>query len=272
MQRFCFLAVMACAPFFGFTTPASAELADGLVSYWNWDDTLADSVGAGNGTYVGDTSETFVPGLFGSAVELDGGSEHIQVNNESLYDFGAAGNGFSISTWTQVGAFDTTWQALIAKGEGSEFRLHRRGSEQNLAFNAGGGGDTPAAGGSINDGEWHHIAAVHYGGAGPLNELWVDGMLVASGGNSTNVADNDQPLMIGENPDAQGREWEGLIEDTAIWGRPLTQDEIMAIHDSGRAGRSLGDLTSSQVIPEPASALLLAGLGLFAVSRRNRRA
>ena len=118
---------------------AGAAVVDGLIGYWSFDGDLLDtsnSANVHNGTYVGDTSPTYTAAKFGTGIELDGNTEHIQAADHADFDFGAGGTGMSISAWFTVAAFDTTWQAFIAKGEGSEFRLHRNGNSNNLAWNA----------------------------------------------------------------------------------------------------------------------------------------
>ena len=39
--------------------------------------------------------------------------------------------------------------------------------------------------------------------------------------------------MIGENPDALGLTWSGLIDDIGIWNRPLTANEISYLYKGG---------------------------------------
>jgi len=206
---------------------AGAAIIDNLVSYWPMDGTVADIWGGYTSTHTGGT-EDYTAAKFGQGILLDGGTEQIEVQEVGQYDFGAMGGGFTISAWFSVNNFDTSWQALVAKGEGNEFRVHRQSGGNNLAFNAGGGGDlgNPT---NVNDGVLHHMVAVH--GGGTTNKLWIDGTYVEAA--RGNVADNNQPLMIGENPDAQNREWEGVIDDVAIWGRPLSDAEVNQIWNGG---------------------------------------
>ena len=126
--------------------------------------------------------------------------------------------------------FTKSWQALIAKGEGNRWRVHRRGGENILTGN-GGNGDVPAGTPDINDGELHHIVLV----SDPENDevrLYSDGEL-ASSNNGPAIQSNDNPMMIGENPDARNRTWSGMIDDVGIWDRPITEDEIATIWNGG---------------------------------------
>ena len=124
---------------------------------------------------------------------------------------------------------------MIAKGEGNRWRIHRRGGEAQLTGN-GGSGDVPGATGDINDGEIHHLVLV----SDPENEqvrFYSDGELVSEGG-APAIQSNDNPMMIGENPDARGRTWGGLIDDVGVWNRPLTEEEIAYMYNEGK-GREI---------------------------------
>lgn len=254
---------------------ASAALSTGLTAYYTFNNTLNDGSPNLNhanwhesGAAAPDGVASYAAGKFGSGALLDGGTEHIQPGSaDTPFDYGAAG--FTISTWAKVNAFDTTWQALIVKGEGGNLRLHRNGGTNGLAFVAGLGDLANPA--NVNDGLFHHIVAVHDpsnalgGGAG--NRLYVDGVSVFLGG-ATIVGTNNNPLMIGENPEGgSNREWNGVIDDLALWGRPLTNSEVLQLYNNG-TGASLASLIA---VPEPTTALLailgLAGIGM----RRGRR-
>ena len=44
----------------------------------------------------------------------------------------------SLSAWFRVDSWDTSWQCLVAKGEGSRWRIHRSGGDANQLAYAGG--------------------------------------------------------------------------------------------------------------------------------------
>lgn len=287
-----------------FTVPAHAEFSDGLVAYWPFEGNFEDSLGV----YHGESSEfiddaepiPFAEGKFGQSVHLNGEKQSIYINGgsggndntiedpggvtdtiENRFDFafveGEENTGsVAISTWFTVDAFDTSWQALIAKGEGSGWRLHRRGGDvpAELVFTGGTGGDGPRynAGGDIidiePDGEtWHHVVAmtdgslIHNGEEGECDielvnageaeclhskQVWVDGQLVSTLA-STRLEDRANLMQIGDNPDSANREWEGRVDDVAVWERALTVGEIQALYNEG-AGTSLSALLNPGLV------------------------
>ena len=174
-----------------------------LIAYWPFDGDLSDKAGNNDGEAQGTDDISYDDGQFGQGIDLDGVDQFIQtpVENEEVFDF-QDGTGFSISAWYRVDEFTKSWQALIAKGEGNRWRIHRRGGEGQLTGN-GGSGDVAGATGDINDGEIHHLVLV----SDPENEqvrFYSDGELVSEGG-APAIQSNDNPMMIGENPDARGR-------------------------------------------------------------------
>ena len=92
----------------------------------------------------------------------------------------------------------------------------------------------------LDDGEWHHYLGTKE--ADGTRILYVDGVAVATGGGGTPIADTATVMMVGENPEANNREWNGDIDDVAIWHRALTEEDIVGIYEQGLLGKSLGDL------------------------------
>ena len=83
----------------------------------------------------------------------------------------------------------------------------------------------------MTDDEIHHMVLVSDPENGEVH-LYVDGELEASN-SSPNIQSNDNPMMIGENPDARNRTWDGLIDDVGIWNRPITPEEVALIYNGG---------------------------------------
>lgn len=196
---------------------------DGLVAHWRFDGNYDDSVGGFNGEPRGDVSFTDGPDGFGQAILLNGEDQHVEITGGNENDLEFPGGDMSISGWFRVDNFDTNWQALISKGEGSNYRVARRGGSGKIAY-AGGIGEPGEAAPDVNDGEWHHFVAIS--DSSKSTQLWIDGVLAEETDSAPTLGESDLPLLIGENPGARNREWEGAIDDIAIWNRVLTADEI----------------------------------------------
>ena len=229
-RRFIAAGVLSAFMFVGIASVNAQSISDGLIAYWPFDGDLQDAVGDSHGEAMGSDDIAYDSGKFGQGIDLDGVDQFVQtpVENEEMFDF-QDGTGFSISAWFSVNEFSKSWQALIAKGEGNRWRVHRRGGENILTGN-GGNADVPGGTGDINDGELHHIVLVSDPENGEVR-LYSDGELVSTGG-APAIQSNENPMMIGENPDARNRTWSGIIDDVGIWNRPLTEDEIVQLGEN----------------------------------------
>ncbi|MGD1979159.1 MAG: LamG domain-containing protein, partial [Akkermansiaceae bacterium] len=206
-----------------------ADPSDNLLSYWSLDNNVNDSAPSGlsndNGSWVGGSSYSSTDAQFGSSGDFNG-SRYISIPSSS--DLVRSGGSISISAWFKVGTWNTGWQALLSKGEGSNYRIARRaGDAQNLSY---AGGSADIFGGAVNDGAWHHVVAVS--AAGEATFLYIDGVEVATG-IAPSLTDSGQPLLIGENPQATNRQWNGKIDDVAIFDAPLTEAQAKAVYDLG---------------------------------------
>jgi len=220
------------------TAQAQSSVTNGLVAYWNFDGkNYKDSVGIFEGTENGTSPIAFVPGKsgFGQAIQLDGTDQMVEITGGEPDDLAFAGGSVSIAAWFKVGTFDKSWQALVAKGEGSNWRVARNGSNPTMSY---AGGLTDATGATdVTDGNWHHLVAISDAdGATFGTAIYVDGNLDGQIAGNAAVAANGSRVIIGDNPGARGRYWNGAIDDVAIWNRVLTEAEISALY-AGGAGK-----------------------------------
>jgi hypothetical protein len=223
-------------------TPPSqpgGTITDGLVAYWSFDGHLLDSVDTFDGVARGKVPVQFVDGpsaAFGKSlkltgtnyVEIPGSSNKLQFANGSL----------SIAGWFKVDTFDKSWQALISKGENLNYRVARRSDgvvsgDPEIAY-AGGVGEGPADVPKVNDGKWHHFVAVTDAAHAKWGTaLYVDGVIHGINTNAAVLAAGTSNLLIGENPEALNRQWEGEIDDIALWNRVLAEEEIAFLYNGG---------------------------------------
>ncbi|MGI9240850.1 MAG: LamG-like jellyroll fold domain-containing protein, partial [Verrucomicrobiales bacterium] len=217
--------------------PLGAQIPAGLTAYWDFDNNLTDKAEGPSGTassvadhlaFSGTAAGYTNTGKFGSAyTNPSGGNGHAEAADS--VDVDESGDAISVSAWLRVGDFDRAWQAFVVKGEGDSWRLHRPVASNTLAW-YGGAPEIYATGSNLNDGNWHHLVATQDPGLGA--RLYIDGALVASGPASP-IADNANPLMIGENPDVDGRNWRGDIDDVGIWNRALSATEVTQLWNGG---------------------------------------
>ncbi len=225
----------------------SVDLVNGLTAYWSFDGNLNEPVGGFNGTARGTAPVGFGAGKagFGKSLDLDG-SNFVEITGGNNKNLQFPGGSMSIGGWFKVGAFDKDWQALISKGEGSNYRVARRGGSDAVAY-AGGVGEGADDAPNVNDGNWHHFVAVSDATAANFGTaLYIDGMMYGVNATAPVLADGDKNLFIGENPESLNRQWVGSIDDIAIWNRVLTPAEVAALYNGG-AGTALNTVSGVPV-------------------------
>lgn len=234
------------------TLSSEAQIADQLTAYWSFDNTLADQAGSVSGSanttddnlsFAG-TGSTYGTGFLGAGSYSGNGNGYAAAIDSVDLD-GGINDTISISLWVQADSLTKNWQAILSKGNGnngSDYRIARY-NNSNYAAWAGGNPDLSSNPNSIGDNNWHHIVAV----AGPNgSHLYLDKQLVDSDPTAAVLTNTTNPLWIGDNPGATGREWNGEIDDVAIWHRELSLTNVEDIYDAGIAGDSLADLVANE--------------------------
>jgi hypothetical protein len=213
------------------------QLADGLLNYWDFEDNAEDTASDYPGS-TGTTEDygqingivTFSPGQsagFGQAGNFPGGAgNNITVADPDggTNDIDRSGASVTISVWFLLNNRDTGWQALIAHGEGNDYRVAVQGTTNPIPITYNGAGNgtdivsiSNIGAGPAGDATWHHIVAVT---VGSTTRLYLDGILEVSGGGGA-INENGQNLLcIGCNP-TNGREWNGYfgtVEGSVVSG------------------------------------------------------
>ena len=149
-------------------------------------------------------------------------------------------SGFTISAWIKPRAFEKFYEAVVTKGD-SAWRLHRFEPRQSVCLNLQGAKTTSLDYGevegltAVDDGRWHHVAAVF---DGRQVFLYLDGRLedkalVFSG----RLNATDDPVWIGNTYNAAyARFFIGLIDDVRIFSAALGRKEVEAVY----SGKDLG--------------------------------
>jgi hypothetical protein len=194
------------------------------------DDAVVDGPKIGTGyalpfsTGIQSSSQTFnvyAENRNNTAMNFDGVDDHIflgYITNEMHLQ-----GHFTIEMWFKINAFDKDWQALITKGDNS-WRIHRSGNSNFLAFGTTGLSNTDLTSTvNVNDGNWHHVAAV-YDGANKY--IYIDGVLDVSVPVTGTLNMSSYQTYIGENGQSMNRHFNGLIDEVRIWDAPLSGSQI----------------------------------------------
>jgi len=201
-----------------------------LAAHWKFDDgsgTVAvDSSGNGNdGVFVGDPQ--WVPGHLGGALEFNG-DDYLNCGNGPSLQIRDA---ITITFWFKVDAFQNTWEGFMAKGDDS-YRASR-GDGTGNATHMGISGTTVGGGNgwfngvtTVTDGQWHHYAATYDGTEG---KIYIDGVLDVTSPGTGQINESSYDLYIGENSQATGRLYHGLLDDMRIYSRALMDVEILGV-------------------------------------------
>ena len=200
----------------------TSQAADpSLIGHWPLDgDTLDYSGNERHGTMNG--TATYVPGMVGQALELDG-SSYVDCGNLPAYN---VGENLTMAVWFNVPGFTKTWETILSKGDNSyRFGTNNSGGP-HFGMNGPSGGWFNGAV-TIDDGEWHH-AACTYDGA--LAAIYIDGALDTDAAKTGAFGGDDvHPFYIGENAQATGRMLGGTVDDVQLYNRALSLTEVQSI-------------------------------------------
>ena len=257
------------------TGSAQAALTDGLVAYYDFESDLTNQAGSGDLSVV--AGNDGIAGWSGGVVNASDGTSnrstllvgnagnYIDVENDrTRAPFGTdeLGNSFTISAWYYLAPNDSNGSSRYFVFE----------SLNNFDVSYGiSSGDTYASyvGQIIVDSTdtsrnaWHHVLHVFDSDATNTTlSVYIDGTFEGSGSAPTSTVDFDAINLGYYRSDSGDRDWDGLIDEVAIWDRALTTQEVLDVRAAGLAGSA---------IPEPGS-LALLGLGGLLIARRRRSA
>ena len=188
-----------------------------LAAYWKLDETsgmmAADSIGASNGTLVGNPIWQPAGGKLGGALQLDGIDDYVK----TPFVVDPAKGPFSVFAWVKGGA---PGQVILSQATGVNW-LMADASDGALATEIKGPGRTGKALKSakiITDGVWHRVGFV-WDGSNRI--LYVDGVEVARD-TQANLPSSSGGLYIGAGASlAPGTFWSGLIDDVRMYDRAV---------------------------------------------------
>lgn len=228
--------------------------SSGSTGFYNWYDTaLGDSV-VGSGSiyqtpYLA-ASQTFYVSATdtNTALEFDGSNDYVALNKS--YNSAGAIPQITVEAWinTTVSGVGTNDNWAIVDFDRSEyFNLYVRGDNGEVGFSTtatSGGTNDFYSGVAVNDGLWHHIAAV-YDGTDKI--IYIDGTEVARYNNPhSGVGLGTGATRFGILGDGSesgtynaGRNdfyYDGYIDEVRLWNDVRTPAEILNLKDTCLTG------------------------------------
>ena len=142
-------------------------------------------------------------------------------------------NRLTVMTWVKFGTFNMNWQAIVGCGD-RHWLLQRYNNADVIGFRFDGTDLWNIGGRSVNDGQWHHIAATY---DGSFQKIYIDGTLEVSGTKTgTSPAETTYPTVIGNNGQWYGtsndRTFNGNISEVAVFTNALTAADIWSVYSA----------------------------------------
>lgn len=208
----------------------------GLVSWWKAEGNANDSADGNDGTLVGGS---YMEGVVGQAFSLDGGG-YVDIGDKENLNFGT-GN-FTVEFWAKTTQAPTgNDQKVFVNKQTSLTSEGRTGFEIFLAspyfvpqiqgtvvfvIRDGTNGAGMASKKVINDGNWHHVAAVKTG-----NSMYLCVDRVFQGNKSHNVIGSistSTSFRLGELSDRTtgSHEFVGGLDEVTVYNRALSPGEL----------------------------------------------
>jgi hypothetical protein len=200
-------------------------------AYWPFDGSLTDSFGNGNDTSAAGTEQYSTAGearLGDAALVLDGQDDWLEVNTSAGSD-----KLLTVMFWMKPSAAGT--QAVISKAStasGTKGWGVYLESDGSVEFRVGGPSQyTPvSASNAWQPGQWTHVACTFNSG---VAALYINGELKAEL-NTTRTVDNTSAMLtIGKGADAGSAIYAGLLDEMAVYSRPLAEADIYQLAARG---------------------------------------
>jgi len=223
-----------------------------IVGYWKMDETSGalahDSINGNHGNLLTDgdgMDPDWAPGIAGNALDFAGDApDAVVIGDDPAYHFGTGD--FALEAWIKYeGPTDGSvmYPAIMSKRPGPEGSNPLEGFCLCLTYWPASVPGTllmriedinyyPCST-PVDDGNWHHVVVQR---CEDQVQFYVDGQLDGTAA-STNNADTDAALIVGLDPKSSfDTEWEGLIDEVALYDCCLSPKRIAIHHTQGLNG------------------------------------
>jgi hypothetical protein len=222
----------ACSPNASAYSSAVTTTA-GLVAYFRLGEAAGStvacpSVGSSTGSYVKGVSLGQPGALAGdpdTSAAFDGSSGYVSVPASSSLN---VGDHFTIEAWVKRATL--SGYPVIASKQNGAWVLEFNPQNQ-LVLRRSTVGDVATSTATVADKSWHYVAATKNGST---TRLYIDGAEVGAVVSNQTMADNSQPLVIGQSISTSF--FSGNIDELALYNTPLTTSQITSHYQAGGNG------------------------------------
>ncbi|MBR0960891.1 LamG-like jellyroll fold domain-containing protein [Bradyrhizobium japonicum] len=218
------------------STVSTSSVAASLVSYWKLDESSGNaSDSAGSNALTPQGSATYATGKInnaGSTAHSGSAGYFLKTSPSGLYPTGD----FTVQAWLNPASNITSYSSgslfgiLGVSGQQYRFWWRNVGGVATLVGAPGSGSLSVAQ--SFTPGTWYHFVAVYTASSGKL-EFFINGTSIGSStGNSVGTPSGD--FFVGNNFNSEiGNDWDGKIDEVAVWNRALSPTEISQLYNGG---------------------------------------
>ena len=228
-----------CALLFIMVGYVQADLAEGLVVYFTFDNVKGKAIvdDSGNGLDADIIANTeIVKGKYGDAIRITNVGADC-VNVPASDDLKITGE-ITMAAWINQDSWATDAQWFDKNchngGEHSSYGIgaFNGGTNFNMFLGTGNSRPTLSQPHALDTKTWHHVVGTY---DGSTMKVYVDGEVAAEKDEKFDFkGTNDQDLRIGCSKDRPNYTFEnGSIDEAAVWRRALSEGEIQEIMNEG---------------------------------------
>ena len=221
-KRFICLAVWA------FVLAIASNVSADLIAHWRFDEgsgtIAADTSGNSNdGTLMGNPQ--WVTGKIGGALEFDGDGDYVDCGNDAIFDITEE---ITLAIWVNANDMgNSQHNCWLGKGDNTYAIKHQSGNFLEFFIYDGDWHSTEYTTNiTALNGEWHHMAGTFDGSE---LKFYLDGEEAANLVYSGTIGTTTDDVTIGENSQATGRYFDGMLDDPRIYNEAISPDDIKSI-------------------------------------------
>jgi len=216
--------------------PAWADLTDGLVAHWEFDegsgDIAYDSAGSNDGTIYG---AQWTTGQINGALDFNGNDVHVRIPDDDSISIG--NQDYTISAWINPRSLTGTsgWEAIVSKVKNSADKEYALQIVDGVLFlGVEKNENNPVAKTTVAPveiGYWQHVV-VTFNSDTTTPTFYYNGVVQTSTSNINTLPDElGDDLYIGMNGGTYYKdEFNGKIDDVRIYDRALSADEVEELY------------------------------------------